>query len=115
MTCDPADVDVLTTGGLSDPKPDAGLLEFNTPGGATEPDVPGAGDVVTGDEVVVAGGVVEDGWAGGVNADVGGDGGADDDEEEDDDGKTQEPVLGLVLTIIAVPPKSQLVGDGFFW
>lgn len=36
MTCDPADVDVLTTGGLSDPKPDAGLLEFNTPGGATE-------------------------------------------------------------------------------
>lgn len=36
MSCDPADVDVLTTGGLSDPKPDAGLLEFNTPGGATE-------------------------------------------------------------------------------
>lgn len=33
----------------------------------------------------------------------------------EDDGKTQEPELGLVLTMLAVPPKSQLVGAGFFW
>jgi hypothetical protein len=27
----------------------------------------------------------------------------------------QEPVLGLVLTNEAAPPKSQLCGEGFFW
>lgn len=38
----------------------------------------------------------------------------DEDEDDDDDRKTQDPVLGLMLTIMAVPPKSQLDAVGFF-
>lgn len=35
-------------------------------------------------------------------------------DADDDDGKMQDPELGLVLTKVAAPPKSQLVGAGFF-
>jgi len=35
--------------------------------------------------------------------------------ELDDDAKTQLPELGLAVTSIAVPPKSQLDGAGFLW
>lgn len=36
------------------------------------------------------------------------------DELDEDEGYMQVPVLGLVVTTIAAPPKSQLVGAGFF-
>lgn len=35
-------------------------------------------------------------------------------ETELEDGYMQDPELGLTLTVMAVPPKSQLVGTGFF-
>lgn len=111
---DEKDVDVFAGGGLSNPKPvvpEAGLLlVFNTVGGVPEPDtsVPG-GDVVVG--VGVGVGIVVVGGVGvGVVVVVVGVG-----VDDDDNGKMHEPVLGLVLTIMAVPPKSQLVGAGFFW
>ena len=49
-----------------------------------------------------------------VGAGVPGVGVADDDVEDPDAGKTQEPVLGFELAIMAAPPKSQLVCPGFF-
>lgn len=38
LICEPSEVDVevFTTGGLSVPKTDAGVLEFNTDGGVTD-------------------------------------------------------------------------------
>lgn len=36
-------------------------------------------------------------------------------DDDDEDAKTQLPELGLALTSIAVPPKSQLEGAGFLW
>lgn len=73
--------------------PEEGLLAFKTVGEAPEPAAVGAPPDV--DAVV---GVLVDG-----------------DEEEEDVAKTQEPELGFALVIIADPPKSQLVCDGFFW
>lgn len=114
-----ADV-VFTTGGLSDPKsgivPDAGLLEFNTEGGVPYPNGP-VTDVVGGAVGIDGVGVTELG-GGSVGLDsVGGVGGDDFGVavvDDDEDGKTHEPELGFVLTKVAVPPKSQLVGAGFF-
>lgn len=98
------DIEVVTVGGMLSPRPvgispKAGLLEFNTVGGAPVPGiatpvvddvvgtstVPGVGIYVTGDDVEVV-----------------------------EFGKMQEPVLGFELVITAVPPKSQLVCVGFF-
>lgn len=72
---------------------------FSIVGGVPEPDIAGHDDddVVVGDVIVGNEGV-----------------GDDDDEDDDDDRKTQDPVLGLMLTIMAVPPKSQLDAVGFF-
>lgn len=36
-------------------------------------------------------------------------------DDGDDDANTQLPELGLTVTSIAVPPKSQLEGTGFLW
>jgi len=36
-------------------------------------------------------------------------------DDGDDDANTQLPELGLAVTSIAVPPKSQLEGTGFLW
>lgn len=100
------DVVVFAAGGFPNPKtvvPEAGLLVFNTEGGVPEPDTPVSG----GDDVVGVGvGVVV---TVGVGVAV-----AAGDDDVDDDGKMQEPVLGFELTITAAPPKSQLVGTGFF-
>lgn len=134
--CD-ADV-VFTTGGLSaEPKPgiipdDAGLLlEFNTEGGVPYPKgpVPEDDDDDVGGAVGIDGVASVTGLGGGSSIGLGGGsigldcvGGVGDDDfgvvvddDDDDDGKMQEPVLGFVLTKVAVPPKSQLVGAGFFW
>lgn len=80
---------------------EAGLLVFSTVGGVPEPDIAGHDDddVVVGDVIVGNEGVGDD---------------DDEDEDDDDDRKTQDPVLGLMLTIMAVPPKSQLDAVGFF-
>jgi len=116
MGCKPdeKDVDVLTAaGGPSDPKkgvvPEAGSLEFNTEGGVPYPDTPAPdGDGGVGDGGVGVGvGVV-------VVAVVGVGVGVGFAVAIADDAKMQEPMLGLALTIVAVPPKSQLVGAGFF-
>lgn len=75
---------------------------FSTVGGVPEPDIGGHDDdddVVVGDVIVGNEGVGDD---------------DDEDEDDDDDRKTQDPVLGLMLTIMAVPPKSQLDAVGFF-
>lgn len=37
------------------------------------------------------------------------------DDDGNDDAKTQLPELGLAVTSIAVPPKSQLEDTGFLW
>lgn len=102
------EMDELKLGGVS-PKPDvpstdAGLLEFNTEGDVTNPGTdPPPADVVVGDGVVA------------VNGDgvvvVSGDGVV---VCDDDVGYTHVPVLGLVVVIVALPPKSQLVWTGFF-
>lgn len=105
--CKPADmdvVDVFTPGGASEPntvvEDEPGVLEFKTEVGVMEPGMP-APDV---DDVAgVAVGVV----AVGVGVAVG----VDCDAE---DGYMQDPLLGLVFTMVAAPPKSQLVGAGFF-
>lgn len=107
MGCKPCEKDVVVfaAGGFSNPKtvvPEAGLLVFITEGGVPEPDTPVSG----GDDVVGVGvGVVTVGVGDAVAAG---------DDDVDDDGKMQEPVLGFELTITAAPPKSQLVGTGFF-
>lgn len=109
------DVDELKLGGVS-PKPevpstDVGLLEFNTEGGMTDPgtDTPPDDDVVgVGVGVVPVRGDV----AVGVGlVPVGGD---DVVACDDDVGYTHVPLLGLAVVIVALPPKSQLIGDGFF-
>lgn len=99
------EVDEFKLGGVSpkpdEPSTDAGLLEFNI-GGVTDPGTdPSPDEVAVGDGVVAVGGdrVVA----------VGGDGVCDDDV-----GYTHAPLLGLVVVIIALPPKSQLVCTGFF-
>ena len=117
---------VFTTGGLSEAKPgiipDAGLLEFNTEGGAPYPKGPVPEDEDVGGAVGIDGSGVN-GLGGGsaIGLDCVGGVGGDDfgivvvDDDDEDDGKMHEPVLGFVLTKVAVPPKSQLVGAGFFW
>lgn len=93
---------VLAAPGMSDPKSDdpeePEPLAFSTDDPESEP------DVVTGlvDGVV---GVVDAGLYPAVELDG----------EDMDDAKTQLPELGLALTSIAVPPKSQLEGSGFLW
>lgn len=114
----PFDADaVFPSGGLapkapSPVEPGSGFPKLN----------PGGGDCVPGivdpeDDV----GVGKDDDVG-VGKDVGLTGacivgvvGVEDDDDDDDDGKMHEPMLGLVVVTVAAPPKSQLVGTGFFW
>lgn len=111
------DTVAFTIGGLSEPKivvvAEAGLVAFIINGGEPEPDIvgPDGGD---NDDIVGVG--IEDVGVGGggVEDDGVGVGVEDDDVDDEDDGYMQEPVLGLVLTIMAAPPKSQLEDTGFF-
>lgn len=101
---------VFMSGGLAPKAPNpvpvpvpagSGFPKLNPGGGDCVPVDPGDDDVVgVGKEVGLTGA-----W---VIGDVGV-------VEDDDDGKTHEPVLGLLVVTTAAPPKSQLVGTGFFW
>lgn len=97
------DSEVVVVGGILSPIPEGIVpkpesLPFVTVGGAK----PGIAAPV--DEDVVGTGV----------PDIGVVVVAGDDKEDPDAGKTQEPVLGFELVIMAAPPKSQLVCAGFF-
>lgn len=94
---------LLPSPGKPDPKSDdpeiPELLAFSTDDPGSEPDA-----LVTGLVVDVVG-AVDPGLYPAVEL-IG---------EDMDDAKTQVPELGLALASIAAPPKSQLVGAGFFW
>lgn len=101
------DSEVVVVGGILSlmpegivPKPES--LPFGTVGGAN----PGTAAPVV--EDVVGAGVPD------IGVVVVGVGVAGDEVEDPDAGKTQEPVLGFELVIMAAPPKSQLVCAGFF-
>lgn len=106
--CKPFDMDseVVVVGGIPSLMPEGIIplesLPFDTVGGAN----PGITAPV--EEDVVGGGVPD------IGVVVVGLGVAGDDVEDPDAGKTQEPVLGFELVIMAAPPKSQLVCAGFF-
>lgn len=110
MLIDPDGSGELSNGGLFDPS-NGGLSDpGNVPGGPVDPS-----------NVGVVGGLSDPsyiGVGGGLLSYIGVGGGMAGGETVEDlllAGNRHDPELGSLLVVVAVPPKLQLVGAGFFW